>query len=156
MIALSINEILWEELSKDPAFVARYDKYKTQLGDDFKPFFPVQDNHSGDISWDTEPYFLYDTVSLPPNRDVFGERYEQVLYTLVGQIQDIFELRDKVIKMFSYWDDAANPDPYGLYRITNLDVWQPLRTRGRDSIRQNYSVELLVNVNYLLCGTDKL
>jgi hypothetical protein len=151
MIALSINEIIWDELSKDAAFNAKYDKYRVQYGQAFKPFFPVQDNYAGDVAWGNEPYFLYDTVLLPPNRSVFGERYEQMLYTVVGSMSDIQHIYDTVAQMFSFWESNTHTDPFNDYRITNIDAWSPLRTQSRDSLRQNHSFELLVNVNYILC-----
>jgi len=151
MIALSTNDIIWNELIKDPVFSAKYDNYRLQYGPAFKPFFPVSDNQAGDITWGDETYFLYDSISLPPNRNVFGERYEQVLYTIVGCIPELQLIHEHIIQMFSFWDSGVHSDPKNQYRITNIDAWHPLRTLQRDSLRQDYAIEMLINVNYLLC-----
>jgi hypothetical protein len=151
MIALSTNEIIWQELIKDPVFNAKYDKYRAQYGPDFRPFFPVSDNYAGDISWDDEIYFIFDAVSFPPNRNVFGERYSQVLYTIVGKVNELLNIQEDIIHIFSFWESGQHPDPTGNYRITNMDSWIPLRTQSRDSLRQTHAIEMLVNVNYFLC-----
>lgn len=151
MIALSINQLIWEELTKDAVFDALYDKHRTQFGQNFIPFFPVSDNYVGDIAWGIEPYFIYDSISLPPNRDVFGERREQILYTMVGKIPELFVIEKKVIHMFSFWESDQYNVSSDEYRITSITAWQPLRTNSRDSLRQTHAIEIMVDVNYIPC-----
>jgi hypothetical protein len=152
MIALELNKYIWGELQKDTVFNAKYDKYRLKYGPDFIPFFPVADNYAGDIAWESEPYFLYNSISLQPNRQVFAERREQVLYTLVGKIPEILVVRDKVIHLFSFWLDSDFTSDE--YRITNADVWQLSQASGRDSLRQTYSIDMTFEVHYLLCGVN--
>jgi hypothetical protein len=160
MIALELNKYIWGKLKEDPAlnepdesmeFNNKYNKYRLKYGEDFIPFFPVADNFAGDIAWDSEPYFLYDSISLQPNRQVFGERREQVIYTLVGKIPEILEIRETMVHMFSFWDGEAIDFDIEKYRITNVDVWQLTQASGRDSLRQTYSVNITFEVNYILC-----
>ena len=97
MIALTVNDYVWTELKKDSAFSLRYDSYRTALNNaDFIPFFPVEDNLAGDISWGAEPYILYDSMIARPTRNVPFEKHEMVMYTIVGTLQDVFSLRDKI------------------------------------------------------------
>jgi hypothetical protein len=149
VIALSVNDFVWERLSKNSSFNGLYDKYRVQYGEDFKPFFPVYDNFAGDITWGTEPYFLYDTMILRPVRNIPGERHEQIIYTLVGKIPQIFEVKDSIVNMFDYWDDTTYTGDG--YRVNDITVWQSDRTRGRDKVRQTYSTTLMLDVHYIPC-----
>jgi hypothetical protein len=149
MIALVVNSYVWQNLKQDSTLYQRYATYTTQFGPTFSPFFPVEDNLAGDISWGTEPYFLYDSTVQKPTRNVYGERHEQIMYTLVGKIEDIFTLRDTVVRMFDEWSETkVNASGY---RINDIDVWQPDRIRGRDKLRQLYSTTLLLDVHYHIC-----
>jgi hypothetical protein len=152
MIALELNKHVWSKLQEDAFFNAKYDKYRLLYGQNFIPFFPVADNYAGDISWDSEPYFLYDSISLQPNRQVFGERREQVLYTLVGKVPEILQVRDRIVRLFSFWLDSDFVS--SVYRINNADVWQLSQARGRDNLRQTYSIDLTFEIHYLLCDEN--
>jgi hypothetical protein len=149
MIVLVVNNYIWQELKKDVAISQRYAQYTSQFGFSFSPFFPVDDNSAGDISWGSEPYFLYDSMVQKPTRDVYGERHEQIMYTLVGTIEDIFTIRDKVARMFDEWSSTSFTASG--YKVNDIDVWQPDRIRGRDKLRQLYSTTLLLDVHYHLC-----
>jgi hypothetical protein len=149
MIALTVNNYVWSKLSADPVLNAKYAKYRTQLGANFKPFFPVYDNLAGDITWGSECYVLYDTMTTRPTREIYAERHEQVMYTLVGPIPDLFEFKDAIVNLFDNWENTSfNADGY---RINDINVWQPDRTRGRDKVRQTYSTTLLLDVHYIPC-----
>lgn len=149
MIALAINNYIWGNLSKDTQFNSQYDKYRLTLGPNFIPFFPVADNLAGDISWGSEPYILYDSIHVRPSRSVYGERQEQVMYTLVGQIPELFDFKEKIVSMFDHWE--ATQFSLSGYRINDIDIWQPDKTRGRDKLRQTYSLPLLLDVFYIPC-----
>lgn len=149
MIASSVNNFVWGELQKDATLNAKYNKYRTQYGNSFKPFFPVYDDHAGDISWDSECYVLYDSMTTRPTRNIYAERHEQVLYTVVGPIPELFEFKDAIVNVFDYWDNTTfSADGY---RINDINVWQPDRTRGRDKLRQTYSTSLILDVHYIPC-----
>ena len=146
MIELSVNKYIWDKLSSDSTFNARYDKYRTQFGANFMPFFPVVDNNAGDISWGTEPYFLYDSMSVPP-REVFGEKHIQMTYTLVATLPELFTIKQNVVDLFDHWLETTFSDDVS-YRINDMNIWQPDRARGRDKVRQTYSTTLLLDVYY--------
>lgn len=149
MIASHVNDFVWTGLTADEAFSAKYDAYRTQYGDAFKPFFPVYDNFGGDITWGSEPYVLYDSMIIRPLRNVYGEKTEQVMYTIVGQIPELFEFRDAIAALFNNWDSTMFQVEG--YRINDIDVVQTDRTRGRDKVRQTYSTTLMLTVHYIPC-----
>lgn len=149
MIALSINKYIWSQLQLDTAFNAQYNKYRTLYGSNFIPFFPVYDNHAGDISWGSECYVLYDPLSTRPTRDVFLERREQIMYTLVGPIPELFKFKDSIVNLFDHW--LENPITTDDHRITNVNVWQSDGVRGRDKLRQTYSTTLIAEAFYIPC-----
>lgn len=151
MIVSALNNYIWAELIKDPVFNAKYNKYRTKYGANFKPFFPVHDNFAGDMAWDTECYVLYDSMSMRPLRQIYGENHEQVMYTLVGPIPDLFEFKKSIVDLFDYWATTKFNDVDGDYRINDVDVFQSDRTRGRDTLRQTYSMTLMFDVNYHKC-----
>jgi hypothetical protein len=149
MIALAVNDFVWNGLVADTTLSAKYDPYRTKYGTGFKPFFPVYDNFGGDITWGKECYVLYDSMVTRPIRNVFGEHHEQIMYTVVGPIPDLFEFRDKIVNLFDYWDSTSFVADG--YRVNDIDVFQSDRTRGRDKVRQTYSLTLILDVHYIPC-----
>jgi hypothetical protein len=149
VIAPTINQYIWQILQTDSTLDAKYDKYRKTYGDDFIPFFPVFDNFAGNISWGSEPYILYDSLVNRADRPVYGERKEQVLYTIVGKLQDIFKIRDIIANQFDAWSvEGFNLDGF---RVNSIESYQTDRTRGRDSVRQTYSLVLTLIVHYIEC-----
>ena len=151
MIALSVNKYIWNELKKDAQLNASYDKYRATFGANFIPFFPVYDNHAGDISWGNECYILYDQMKSRPTRQVFKEQHTQVIYTIVGPLPDLFDFTDMIVGLFDDWENTSFVDEQNQYRINDIKVWQPDRTRGRDKVRQTYSTTLIFDVHYISC-----
>lgn len=149
MIALPINNYVWQNLRLDTALDAKYDQYRTKYGNGFIPFFPVFDNHAGDISWGSECYVLYDNLKLRPNRDVFKEQREQILYTVVGPIPELFEFKDAILNQFDNWEGTTLL--VDGYRVTDVNAWQSTGTSGRDKLRQTYSTTIVLEVNYIPC-----
>lgn len=149
MITSAVNDFVWSKLQENTTLNARYDKYRTVYGSTFKPFFPVADNNAGDISWGSECYVLWDSMTTRPSRNVYGERQEQVLYTVVGPLPELIDFVDDILFLFSFWESTQFQSSG--YRITNITAWQPDRMRGRDSLRQTYSASIILDVQYLLC-----
>jgi hypothetical protein len=149
MISTTVNKYIWSMLRQDPALDATYDKYRATLGPDFIPFFPAFDNLAGDTSWGNEHYVLYDPITTTPNRPVYGERREQIMYTVIGPMPSLMDFKQAIIDLFDAWEPTTfSADGY---RITNVSVWQPSGMQGRDKIRQTYAVPLIVEVNYIKC-----
>jgi hypothetical protein len=148
LIALSVNKYIWNELKKDPALNVKYDKYRAKYGADFLPFFPVSDNMAGDISWGSEVHILWDMLVMTPRR-IHGSRRVQMVYTVVGTVQDLMDVKTRITDMFDYWHGEALNFPG--YRVVNIDAWSTDRTRIRDKVRQLYSSTLIVEVEYISC-----
>ena len=149
MIALSVNKYVWGELKKDAALNAKYAKYRTKYGANFIPFFPVSDNLAGDISWGTEPYVIYDSLSLPPTRNVYKGKREQVIYTVVGTVPELFDFKNRIVNLFDHWENTELV--VDGYRIYDMDAWNTDRTRVRDKVRQTYSLTLMLEIHYIPC-----
>lgn len=149
MISTVVNDYVWSKLTQDVAFSAEYDKYRATLGAGFKPFFPVLDNLAGDITWGNEFYVLYDTIIVPPNRPVYGERREQIMYTLIGPMPGLMDFKESIVNLFDSWE--ATMFTVSGYRVNDINVWQPSGMQIRDKVRQTYAVPLMVEVNYIKC-----
>lgn len=149
MIALSVNQYVWGELKKDATLNAKYAKYRTKYGNNFIPFFPVADNNAGDISWGSEPYVLYDSMTMPPTRNIYMSQREQIVYTIVGTIPELFTFKNKVTALFNHWENTSMT--LDGYRIIDIDAWSSDRTRVRDKVRQTYSLTLMLEVHYIPC-----
>lgn len=149
MISTTVNGYVWSKLRQDPAFDALYDKYRTTYGPDFIPFFPVFDNLAGDVSWGNECYVLYDPIVTTPNRPIYAERREQIMYTLIGPVPQLLDFKQSIIDLFDAWEATAfSADGY---RVNDINVWQPSGMQGRDKVRQTYAIGLMVEVNYIKC-----
>lgn len=149
MIASLTNNYIWSQLRLDPILDAKYQKYRDKYGPNFVPFFPVYDDNAGDISWGSECYVLYDPMVTRPNRNVFAERREQIMYTVVGPIPELFDFKDRIINLFDLWD--TTPFETNGYKIHDVNVWQSEGTRGRDKVRQTYSTTLIAEIYYIPC-----
>jgi hypothetical protein len=149
MIALTVNNYVWNNLRLDTVFDAKYDKYRATYGANFIPFFPVADNLAGDASWGSECYVLYDPMTVPPRRSVYAERRETILYTLVGPLPELFEFKEAIIDQFDSWSSTSFANDG--YRVNDINAWQTDQTRVRDKLRQLYSLTLMVEVNYIKC-----
>lgn len=149
MIASLVNNHIWSELRKDTSFSSLYDGYRSKYGNNFIPFFPVEDNLAGDISWGSEPYILYDSMLLKSPREIYGEKYAQILYTVVGKIPEILFVRDNILGLFGDLKDTSLKGDG--YKINTIEVWQPDRTRSRDKLRQNYAITIMLDVYYIEC-----
>jgi hypothetical protein len=149
MIHNAVNNYVWSKLRQDPTLDATYDKYRATYGAEFMPFFPVFDNFAGDISWGTDMYVLYDSVTSAPNRPVYGELREQIMYTVIGPMPDLLEFKQRIIDLFDAWESTTFVSDG--YRVNDINVWQPSGVQGRDKVRQTYAVPLMVEVNYIKC-----
>lgn len=149
MITLAVNNFIWNEMKQVPQIYDRYVGFREKYGDNFIPFFPIDDTQVGDISWGSAPYIIWDSMPELPTRPVYGEKREQIMYTLIGKIPEIFSIRDFIVNLFNYWE--SNSFSSDGYRVNDLNVYQSDRTRGRDNIRQTYSLTLIVEAYYHKC-----
>lgn len=147
MIAPTVNNFVWNNLRLDTVFDEKYNVYRGVYGANFIPFFPVADNLAGDASWGSECYVLYDPITPSPNRN--SQRREQILYTLVGPLPELFEFKEAVMDQFDYM--VATRFTGDGYRITDVQSWQSGGTVVRDKVRQLYSLTIVVEVNYIKC-----
>jgi hypothetical protein len=147
MIALTINNYVWNNLRLDTALDALYDKYRTLYGSNFKPFFPVADNLAGESSWGSECYVLYDPIVMPSSGDL--QQQEQVMYTLVGPIPELFDFKSAIVDQFDHL--TATRIVNDGYRITDISVWQSGGTVVRDKLRDLYSLIIVLQINYIKC-----
>lgn len=145
MIAVELNKYVWDKLCADATLSAKYDAYRTQFGEDFSPFFPVDDNNSTDIS---EVYVLYQDLPTRQNRSIVKERRTTILYTVIGELSQLLDFRDMLVDIFDIWENGFFVDSY---KINRVEITQTSRVVPRDSLREVYSLVMELDVNYIKC-----
>lgn len=96
-----INKFVWDQFrQKRPGI---YSKYNVM------PIFPVDDIQAGDSAWDGKTHIIYDSMARPRNlrKQFYPVKYGQMLYSVKGNINDIFEWRDFLVDMLDREDAVA-------------------------------------------------
>jgi len=102
-----INSYIWEQ----------FKQYGTEYIQDFKiedysgitPFFPVSDTVSGDEAWLGKTYVIYDSMTNPHTirRNFYPIKTGQLIYSIKGDIKDLFQWRDFITYVLDRDDQAA-------------------------------------------------
>lgn len=99
---VAINKYVWEQfrLAK-PAIYANYTGVI--------PFFPVDDIQAGDSAWDDKTHIVFDSMMRPrsSNKGLYPVKMGQLLYSIKGPVDDIFEWREFIYDVLDREDQAA-------------------------------------------------
>lgn len=98
----AINKYVWKqfELAK-PEIYSLYNNV---------PIFPVSDIKSGDAKWGDKPYIIFDSFmkARVSNRYFYPIKSGQMMYSIKGSIEQVFEWRDFISNVLDREDAAAN------------------------------------------------
>jgi hypothetical protein len=98
----AINKYVWKqfEISKPNIY---------SLYGNTTPIFPVSDNVSGNAKWSEKPYIIYDSFAKgrTTNKYFYPIKSSQMMYSIKGKIEEIFEWRDFIINVLDREDAAA-------------------------------------------------
>lgn len=113
----AINKYVWKqfELAKQQI----YSMYSNI------PIFPVSDTKSGDAKWGDKPYIIYDSFMKPrvSNKYFYPIKSGQMMYSIKGTIEEIFEWRDFISNVLDREDAAANDiNEFASSTINNFDI----------------------------------
>lgn len=147
-----INAYVWNEFTvNSPNFVAQYNGVV--------PIFPVRDALGDESTWGSKPYIVYDNMARFRTARFYGIRKEQLLYSIRGDVPQIFTVRDLIVDVLDRADDTAKD--VNFYSGQNLNnpliffhdfrVYQMSETSEKtDNIsnRQYYATELIIEYQY--------
>lgn len=147
-----INKYLWQQfIDNAPNFVSQYNG--------IVPIFPVRDSLGGDATWGTKPYIVYDNMARVRTARFYGIRKEQLLYSVRGDVPQIFMLRDLITDVLDRGDDTAKDiNAYAGENLNNpqiffhdFKVFQMSATSEKTNNitnKQFFTTELIVEYQY--------
>lgn len=154
---VAINKYVWKQFELVKPVV--YAQYGSII-----PFFPVTDVKAGDAAWGTKAYIIYDSFirSRSTNRYFYPIKSGQMIYSIKGNLQDIFEWRDFISNVLDREDAAANDvnefagtlnnNKY-FFHCLNVSQVKQIATSSKESgIKEKYSTELIVRYDYHLAN----
>ena len=118
-----------------------------------QPYFPVHDSTGIDASWEHKPYVVYDWISLRTPTDLFPRKTEQVVYSIRGQIDEVYSIRDAIIDLLDRQDESAillNDWQHENYpaelcvSFHTMRAWQSGRVLEPDQTKQYYTLPMIV------------
>lgn len=147
-----INSYVWAQFTENaPQFVSQYNG--------IVPIFPVRDALAADSTWGSKPYIIYDNMARFRTARFYGIRKEQLLYSVRGEVPEIFMVRDLITDILDRSDDAAKDiNDYAGDNLENpliffhdFRVYQMSGTSEKtDNIsnRQYYATEMIIEYQY--------
>jgi hypothetical protein len=157
---LAINGFLWDTIKQmSPETTDQYG--------DVIPFYPIGDSSSGDESWDSKPYFIYDRVFRFSGKPFYEHKRENTLYYLKARerdslewaaaIQAILDREDDAAKDVNEWirsqEDGSNEYPFYFH---NIRVYQSRssspssdgKIREFSTVQPYYITEFMVDTHF--------
>jgi len=120
----------------------------------YKPFFPVNENLAPDSS--KMPYILYDYSFKMPNMNTFWPlQSETAMYTIVGDVPQIFYLKNFIYDTLKKYDTSAQEinkhikDTTINFKCIHVDQQNFIVDERRiDSYKPKYLTSLLLTYDY--------
>lgn len=149
---LIINSYIWNELGAVmPSLTSKYTG--------IEPIYPVYDSLSAKGAWNGLPYIIYDNMLMSKISSFYGIKREQTVYSIRGNVPEIFKIRNAIIDIIDRSDDAAKDiNEYAGQNLNNVSVFfhefsafQLDFTNEKtiaNSTRQLYTTELILEYEY--------
>jgi hypothetical protein len=101
-----INNYLWDLASGSVAGVPRVSSAVWNVSSyQYKPFYPVSENLAPDSA--TMPFVLYDYMIEPPKDTFWPLHQERAIYSIVGDIPQIFYVKNFIYDNLKKYDKSA-------------------------------------------------
>jgi len=148
-----INKYVWRQFQLEKP--ATYAKYGTTI-----PFFPINDVKAGDSAWGNKPYVIYDSFIRPrqTNRPFYPQKGSQLMYSIRGTIQEVYEWRDFIYDVLDREDVAAydvnqycgtiGNNKFYFHRFNVSQVKYIATTSTESGLNKSYSTELVIRYDY--------
>lgn len=102
-----INNYLWDLASGSVSGIARVSSAVWNVSSyTYKPFYPVHENMAPES--DKIPYILYDYVFEEPDETFWPIHKEQAMYSIVGDLPQIFYLKNFIYENLKKFDKSAD------------------------------------------------
>ncbi len=102
-----INNYLWDLASGSVSGIARVSSAVWNVTSyTYKPFYPVHENMAPES--DKIPYILYDYVFEEPDETFWPIHKEQAMYSIVGDLPQIFYLKNFIYENLKKFDKSAD------------------------------------------------
>ena len=102
-----INNYLWDLASGSVSGIARVSSAVWNVSSyTYKPFYPVHENMAPES--DKIPYILYDYVFEEPDETFWPIHKEQAMYSIVGDLPQIFYLKSFIYENLKKFDKSAD------------------------------------------------
>jgi hypothetical protein len=101
-----INNYLWDLASGSVSGVAKVSSAVWNVDTyNFRPFYPVSENLAPES--DTMPYVIYDYLVEPPEGNFWPINCERAIYSIVGDIPQIFYVKNFISENLRKFDKSA-------------------------------------------------
>jgi hypothetical protein len=97
-----INHYVWDKFKEYRPEIAL--KYNFVM-----PFIPVSDVRAGKLPWKDNPYVVYDSYysTRSTNKQFYPIKEGRMIYSIKGNIQEIFDWRDFIVNILDRGDQSA-------------------------------------------------
>jgi len=142
-----INNYVWNKFKEHRPEVTL--KYRID-GKDVVPFIPVSDVRGGKLPWKDNPYIVYDSYYM--NRTSYRQFYPiktgQMIYSIKGNIKEIFDWRDFIVNLLDRGDQSAQD-------INNPRLIDYLEPSLREKVKSYFHCTSVFQVNSINQSTKQ-
>jgi hypothetical protein len=117
------------------------------------PFFPVSENLAA--STETTPFIIYDFLFTPPGNTQWFVNCEKAVYTIVGELPQIYYLRNFIYESLKKFDVSAQEindhidDPSIRFKFIKCEQSDYMLDEKRiDSFKPKFVTTLVLNYDY--------
>lgn len=138
-----INHYVWDKFKEyAPDLVV---EYKHSM-----PFIPVSDVRGGKFPWEEKAYVVYDSYYMNKStyRNFYPIKCSQMIYSIKGSIQEIFDWRDFIVNILDRGDQAAQ-------EINNPGFIDFLPPELRERVRTHFHSISVYQVNSINQSTKQ-
>lgn len=147
-----INKYIWD-LAKGDVDGIDYSSTWDTSGYTYQPFFPV--NESQAAGTDKTPFIIYDFLYTPPKDTRWFVDCEKAVYTIVGELPKIYEVRNFIYEALKKFDKSAQEinayidDSEIRFKFINCEMSNFMMDEKRtDSFKPKFVTSLVLTYDY--------
>jgi len=149
-----INNYLWALASGSVSGIDRVSSAVWNISQyTYKPFYPVHENNAPESN--KIPYVLYDYLFDKPNDTFWPINKEQAIYSIVGDIPNIFYVKNFIYETLQKFDKSAQEindyikDPDINFKCVHVYQDNYISEEKRsDSVKPKYITTLTISYDY--------
>lgn len=119
-------------------------------GQDYIPIIPVSDVRGGNLPWKDKAYIVYDSyyTARTTNRQFYPIKAAQMIYSIKGNIKEIFDWRDFIVNVLDRGNQSAQ-------EINNPGFIDYLRPEDREKVKTYFHCTDVFQVNSINQSTKQ-